>query len=221
MRLLLVEDEHTQAEYIANGLQKEGFSVCCTPTAEEAFRLLQQDRFDLVLLDIMLPQMNGFTFLEHMQSLEFSIPIIVLTALNDTKHIVRGLNLGAIDFVSKPFNWEELVARIRVVERKLASSSSMIYNFGDLTIDLNARKVKKADQDIYLTQKEFQILDYLLRHANCIVSKAQILDAIWGFQFDPASNVVEVHINRLRQKLDEHAQKYIITHRGIGYEFRI
>lgn len=218
MKILVVEDEQKLAGFITSGLQQAGYLVTQCTRGDEALRNAASEDFDLMLLDLMLPGMNGFDVLKNLRSFKIQVPVIILSALGSTEQVVSGLDLGAVDFIRKPFEWAELLARIRAVQRKLFQAQEALLQLEDLTLDLLSRKVSRAGKEIELTQKEFLLLEYLARNANRVVSKNQLLEQAWGINFDPDSNIVEVFMYQLRKKIDRHFNPPLIkTVIGTGY----
>lgn len=221
MKILLVEDEKNLALFIEKGLQQAGHSVEKSNDGSKGMEMAASDSFDLILLDLMLPGINGFDLLKNLRSFGIKTPVIIISALSNTENVVKGLDLGAIDYIKKPFDWDELLARIRVVQKKNSNSNSNTLNIEDLTIDVIARKVIRADKEIRLTAKEYLLLEYLAQNANRIVSKTQIMEHVWELDFDPGSNIVEVHMYQLRQKVDKEFDFPLIeTVVGLGYSLK-
>jgi DNA-binding response OmpR family regulator len=219
MKLLIIEDEKSLANFMEKGLQQAGYAVEVCHDGLEGIKQASKGGFDLILLDLMLPSMNGFDILNNLKSIDIQTSVIVISALSDTEQVVKGLNLGAVDYIKKPFDWEELLARIRIVQRKNTSGKSSKIHIEDLTIDLIGRTVTRAGKEIRLTAKEFLLLEYLARNANRIVSKNQIMEHVWDLDFDPGSNLVEVHMYQLRKKIDKDFDYPLIeTVIGLGYK---
>jgi len=221
MKILLIEDEKNLALFIQKGLQQAGYAVEKSNDGSEGLQRAASECFDLILLDLMLPGINGFDLLKNLKSLEVKTPVIIISTLSNTEQVVKGLDLGAVDYIKKPFEWEELLARIRVIQNR---NTNNIYNkisVEDLTIDLIARRVTRSGKQIRLTAKEYLLLEYLTRNANIILSKNQIMEHIWELNFDPGSNIVEVHMYQLRQKIDKEFEYPLIeTVVGLGYRLR-
>ena len=221
MKILVIEDEQKLASFLEKGLQQAGYAVSACYDGAKGLEAAASDSFDLILLDLMLPGANGFDVLKNLRSFGIHTPVIIISALSETKHLVKGLDLGAVDYIKKPFEWEELLARIRVVQKKYFGQESPVIKIEDLTIDLIGRKVMRNGKEIKLTAKEFILLEYLARNANRIVSKNQIMENVWEMDFDPGSNIVEVHIYQLRKKINEGFEnKLIETVVGLGYTLR-
>jgi two-component system copper resistance phosphate regulon response regulator CusR len=221
MRLLLAEDEHRVRAFIARGLSEEGFQVRESSDGLEARGLLETDKFDLLLLDWMLPALSGLELLQSMRARQDVTPVIMLTARDAVPDRTTALNAGADDYVVKPFAFDELLARIRAVLRRTSGRASGILTHADLSLDPVTRRVQRASREIRLTAREFALLQYLLEHAGEVVSRARIVEAVWEHDYETFSNVVEVYIRYLRAKIDEpFPRKLIRTVRGVGYSLR-
>ena len=220
MKILIVEDEPSLMSFIEKGLTQSGYAVETANNGTKGLELAASDSFDLILLDLMLPGMNGFDVIKNLRSLDIRTPIFILSALTSTDQVVKALDLGAVDYIKKPFEWEELLARIRVIQKKSIGGSNDL-SIEDLTIDVIGRKVKRNNKEIRLTAKEYLLLEYLARNANRVVSKNQIMESVWDLNFDTGSNLVEVHIYQLRQKIDKGFDKPLIeTVIGLGYTLK-
>ena len=222
MRLLLVEDEARVASFIAQGLGGAGYLTDVAGTGAEALgRLRSGQAYDLLLLDVGLPDMDGFRVLEEIRKADQTTPIIMLTARGDVPSRVRGLDLGADDYLPKPFDFDELVARIRAQLRHDRQQHASTLEAGALILDLKARRVLRADRMVDLTSREFALLEFFLRHQDQVLTRSQLLNGVWGYDFDPRTNVVDVYVGYLRNKLDDpQGESLIETVRGGGYRFR-
>lgn len=224
MRLLVVEDQKKMAGFLKKGLVEAGYSVDVAETGEAAESLVCDTPYDLVLLDAMLPDQNGFDTARHLRRDGYSGPILMLTALAGTKDKVHGLDAGADDYLTKPFAFDELLARIRALLRRSGERGSEVQSalrFSDLEINLIHRRVTRANQEIKLTAKEFSLLEYFLRNPNRPLSRAEISEHVWDIHFDSDSNVIDVYINMLRKKVDHpFKQRLIHTVIGAGYVLR-
>jgi len=219
MKILVVEDEQKLAGFIHQGLVQAGYLVQISNNGSEALNKVASETFDLILLDLMLPGMTGIEVLKNMRAFNISSPVIILSALSGTSQVVEALDLGAVDYIKKPFEWDELLARIRILQRKIFASESTRIQINDLTIDLMARQVMRSETQITLTAKEFALLEYLIRNLNRVVSKNQILENVWNMDFDPESNIVEVYMHQLRRKIDKGFDNPLIqTVVGVGYK---
>jgi len=219
MRILLVEDDQRIASFIAKGLKQEGFAVDHAEDGIEGLHLALYERYDAVVVDIMLPKLSGLDLIEKLRTKEVDTPVIILSAKRSVDDRVKGLQKGGDDYLTKPFSFTELVARIRaLIRRATRTSEPSSLTVGDLTADLLTREVFRAGKRVDLPPREFALLEYLMRNAGRIVSKTMILENIWDYSFDPQTDVVEVLVCRLRNKIDrEFNKKMIRTMRGVGY----
>jgi DNA-binding response OmpR family regulator len=221
MALLIVEDELRVRSFIARGLAEEGFQVHECINGTEALRRLQAERFDLVLLDWMLPGQPGVEVLRRLRSAGDTTPVLMLTARDAVEDRVEGLNTGADDYIVKPFSFVELLARVRAILRRVSGRPSSILRCADLTLNPLLRKVTRAGVDVHLTTRELALLQFLMQHAGQVLSRTRIAEAVWNQGFDTSSNVVEVYIRYLRAKVDEpFGRRLIQTVRGAGYMLR-
>jgi DNA-binding response OmpR family regulator len=221
MKILLVEDEQSLSKFISKGLQQAGHTVQVSNNGAKGLEMAAAETFDLILLDLMLPGTNGYDVLTNLRSFGIETPVIIISALADTTHVVKGLDLGAVDYIKKPFDWDELLARIRVLQKKSVNATTPQLRIADLVIDLVTRRVSRGDKEIKLTTKEFVLLEYLARNANRVISKNQIMENVWEMDFDPGSNLVEVHIYQLRKKLDKDYEAPLLeTVVGMGYRLK-
>lgn len=218
MKILIVEDEKKLAGFIENGLKQAGYITKVCNNGALALEQAVTESYDLILLDLMLPGTNGFDVLKNLRAFHIAIPVIIISAISDTKQVVQGLDLGAIDYIKKPFEWDELLARIRTVQRTSANTNKTKIIIDDLIIDIASRKVMRKNKEINLTSKEFVLLEYLARNANRVLSKNQLLENAWEMSFDPESNIVEVYMHQLRKKIDKGFNMQLIkTVIGMGY----
>lgn len=219
MRILVVEDQKKMAEFVKKGLQETGYIVDTVETGTAAEVQVSDNPYDLIILDVMLPDQNGFDTARHLRNDGFSQPILMLTAVNSTKDKVHGLDAGADDYLTKPFEFDELLARVRaLLRRKISADKIPILRFSDLEMDLTTRKVTREGKPIILTTKEFALLEYLIRNATRPVSRTSISEHVWDIHFDTESNVIDVYVNMLRKKVDvPFAKKLIHTVVGYGY----
>jgi heavy metal response regulator len=219
MRILVVEDDKGTARFIQKGLSEEGFMTDVVSGGEEGMFMATTEIYDLIILDVMLPEINGFEVLRGIRQKGVSTPVLFLTAKDEKEDIIHGLDLGADDYLVKPFAFAELLARIRAVLRRGQTSDPMQkLIIGDLVLDRVGRQALRNDKVIELTAKEFQLLEYMMRNPGQILTKTMILDRVWGYDFDTQSNIIEVHVNRLRTKVDKNfSTKLIHTVRGVGY----
>lgn len=217
MRILLVEDERNVAAFIKKGLEEEFYSVDIAEDGSEGLLMALSNDYDLVILDIMLPGMNGVEVCKRIREKDRRIPILMLTAVDSVESKVQGLESGADDYLTKPFAFSELLARIKALLRRVPDTISEL-TIDDLRMELLSRRVYRGDREITLTPKEFSLLEYLLRNSGRVLSRTQIIENVWGYNFDPGSNVVDVHIKFLREKIDSASERKLIhTIRGAGY----
>jgi DNA-binding response OmpR family regulator len=217
-RVLVVEDEPGIVDFVCRGLEAEGLAVQAALDGVEGQRLALREAFDLVVLDLMLPRRGGLEVLGALRRERPALPVIVLTARGDVEDRVAGLDAGAVDYLSKPFSLAELVARVRAQLRVVAEASTSTLRGADIEMNLLTRRVRRGERSIALSTTEFELLAYLLRNCGAVVSREQILSSVWGYEHDPATNVVDVYIGYLRRKLgtpDDPAP--IDTVRSVGY----
>ena len=218
MRILVIEDEVKIAQFIKRGLKEEGYAVDVANDGEEGHFLLSSNEYDAIILDLMLPKIDGLTLCRTLRKEGNQTPIIMLTAKDTVKDKVKGLDSGADDYLPKPFAFEELLARLRVLLRKKDSRVQTQLKVGDLSLDLLTHKVTRGDREIDLTVKEYALLEYLMRNAGNIVTRTMISEHVWDINFDTFTNVIDVYINYLRNKIDSgFPDKMIHTVRGKGY----
>ncbi len=217
-RVLVIEDEPGIADFVRRGLETEGFEVEAAADGAEGERLALRGDFDAIVLDLMLPGRSGFDILASMQRERPSVPVIVLTARGELEDRLAGLEAGAVDYLVKPFSLAELIARVRAHLRVIAQASVRTLSGEDIEIDLLARKVRRSGRQVALSSTEFELLAYLLRHHGEVVSREQILASVWGYEHDPATNVVDVYVGYLRRKLGVPGDPApIFTVRAVGY----
>lgn len=221
MKVLVVEDEKKIAAFIRKGLEAQGFVVDVSHHGDEGFIAATTRPYDAIVLDIMLPGRDGLSILRNLRERRMAVPVILLTARGELNERLEGLNLGADDYLTKPFFIEELVARLHVVTRRASGSSQSILAVGDLTVNLLTREVTRGARRIELTAREFELLEHLARSPGRVLTRAQICERVWNYDFDPGTNLVEVYIQRLRKKVDgEGEAKLIETIRGVGYRMK-
>ena len=222
MRVLLVEDDPKVASHIANGLLGEGHECITAGDGASGYREATSNELDVVILDVMLPEYDGFTVLEKLREADNNTPVLLLSAKSQVEDKVRGLRTGANDYLTKPFAFEELLARIEgLAGRGKEGDDKTLIKVGDLTLDLVNRKVLCGEQEIDLQSKEFQLLECLLRHKGKVVTRSMLLEQVWNYHFDPQTNVIDVHISRLRAKIDKEFETPLLqTIRGAGYMLR-
>lgn len=221
MRILIVEDQKKMSGFIRKGLEALGYTADVAETGASAEMLVSENEYDLVLLDAMLPDQTGLDTARHLRRDGCTVPILMLTALSGTKDKVNGLDAGADDYLTKPFEFDELAARIRALLRRNSSAVGTKLNFCDIEMDLVLRKVSRAGQDISLTTKEFALLEYFLRNPNRVLSRTAIGEHVWEAHFDTQSNVIDVYVNMVRKKIDHPFDtKVLHTVVGAGYVLR-
>ena len=218
MRILVIEDDPTVGQYVKRGLEEHRWAVDLITDGEEGEQRASSEAYDLVVLDMRLPGKSGLDVLRSLRARGFERPVLVLTAQDAVDAKVATLRAGADDYVTKPFAFEELLARVEALARRPRSLASPVMHVGDLEIDQATREVRRAGETIELTPKEYTVLEYLARHAGRVMSRTLITEYAWGYHFDPGTNIVDVVINHLRKKIDaRHARKLITTVRGVGY----
>jgi heavy metal response regulator len=218
MRVLIIEDEKKIADFIKRGLKEEGYLADVAYDGEEGHFLVSTNEYDLLILDLMLPKIDGISLCRRLRQENVFVPIIMLTAKDSVKDKVSGLDSGADDYLTKPFAFEELLARIRAVLRKGETKTPTKIQVADLTLDLLSHKVTRDDREITLTTKEYALLEYLMRNAGTVVTRTMIAEHVWDINFDTLTNVIDVYINYLRNKVDSRSKKKLIyTIRGRGY----
>lgn len=219
MRILVVEDETHISRFIKSGLESAGFCVDLCTDGDDGYHLATTQQYDVILLDIMLPGRDGLSILNNLREAKNSVPVILLTARATLEERLQGLNLGADDYLTKPFYIEELIARVHAVARRAGGAAQSMLQVGGLTMNLLTREVRRGDTRIDLTAREFNLLEYLMRSPGRVLTRAQLLEHVWGYYFDPKTNLVDVSIQRLRKKLSDDPEKFplIETVRGAGY----
>ena len=221
MKILVIEDEKKIAAFIRKGLEAQGFVVDVSHHGDEGFTAVTTRPYDAVVLDIMLPGRDGLSILRNVRERRLAVPIILLTARSELNERLEGLNLGADDYLTKPFFIEELIARLHVVTRRASGASQSILAVADLKVNLLTREVVRGGRNIELTAREFELLEQLARSPGRVLTRPQICERVWNYDFDPGTNLVEVYIQRLRKKVDgEGDAKLIETIRGVGYRMK-
>lgn len=217
MRVLVVEDDNKIASFVVNGLKQNGFAVDRCADGEEAHVMASTTSYDAAILDIMLPKMDGISLLKQLRKEGVRIPVIILSAKATVDDRIKGLQAGGDDYLTKPFAFSELLARVQALIRRSTNASEPTrLAVGDLTLDLLNREVSRAGERIELQSREFSLLEYLMRHAGRVVTKTMIMEHIWDYSFDPQTNVVDVLVCRLRNKIDKE-KTMLHTIRGVGY----
>jgi len=218
VRILVAEDDRPVASFLKKGLEAEHYAVDIVPDGQEALYMAEEYDYDLLLLDLVLPKMDGLQVLRQIRTLKKNLPVLVLTGRARVEDRVKGLDLGADDYMTKPFAFRELTARVRALLRRGNAPTVFTLQVEDLEMNLVERTVRRGERKIELTPKEFALLEYLIRNQGRAVSRPMIIEHVWNFTFDTMTNVVDVYINYLRKKVDEgFEQKLIHTVRGVGY----
>ena len=223
MRILVAEDDGVIADFVARGLREAGFVVEVAATGPEGLRKAIGGGYDAAVIDVMLPGMDGLALIEALRTKKVQTPVLILSARHSVDDRVKGLQSGGDDYLTKPFAFAELLARVQALLRRAGGTPEPTrLTLGELSLDLLSRKVERAGQTLDLRPREFTLLEYLLRHPGRVLSKTMILSHVWGYSFDPGTNVVDVLVSRLRDKVDEgFASKMIHTVRGAGYVLRL
>ena len=216
MRILVVEDEAKVARFVRRGLEEERFAVDVAGDGEEALDLIEAASYDLIILDLMLPKSDGFEVLKRLRARKSWVPVLILTGKASVEDKVKGFELECDDYLTKPFAFAELIARIRNLLRRSGPTQSVMLKVGDLTLDPLTRTVRRGDRLIELTNKEFAILECLMRRPNRILTRAMLTEHVWGYSFNNESNVIDVYVTMLRKKVDPE-KRLIQTVRGAGY----
>ena len=223
MRVLIVEDDQQIASFITKGLKQAGFAVDHVSDGEEGLQMAELNPYDIMVIDIMLPGLDGFSVIEKLRSKGNTIPILVLSARGSLDDKLKGFQSGSDDYLTKPFSFSELQARVQALLRRTTRGQiKNVLEIGDLKMDLLSRKVSRGDREIELQPREFTLLEYLMRNAGNVVSKTMILEHVWDYHFDPQTNVVDVLVHRLRTKIDKDFKvKLLHTIRGVGYVLKV
>jgi len=220
MRVLVIEDDDKIASFVTNGLKQAGFDTSRAANGADGLRLALNDHYDVAVVDVMLPKLDGLGLIEELRRQRVNTPVIILSAKRSVDDRIKGLQTGGDDYLVKPFSFSELLARVQALLRRASSpgAESTRLTVGDLSLNLLSREVVRASEKLDLQAREFALLEYLMRNAGRVVSKTMILERVWGYSFDPQTNVVDVLVCRLRNKVDKNfAEKMIHTIRGVGY----
>ena len=218
MRILIVEDEKKVASFIKKGLEEEYFAADIALDGKEGMKMATTEEYDAIIMDIMLPFIDGISLLKEIRKREIITPVLMLTVKDSLKDKVEGLDAGADDYLTKPFAFEELIARVRALLRRNENTKTTKLKLGDLLLDLQTHKVIRENQEIILTPKEYAILEYLMRNSNKVVSRTKLIEHVYDYHFDPETNIIDVYINKVRSKVDTNFKIPLIhTIRGIGY----
>ncbi len=221
MRILVVEDEKKVLSFIKRGLEEEKYSVETAMDGEEGLKMALDTPYDLIVLDWMLPKKDGLTMVKELRAKKTITPVLMLTAKDSVEDIVAGLDSGSDDYLTKPFAFAELLARVRALLRRVEQDRGAEIRFADLRLDPVTHKVWRKDKEIGLTAKEYGLLEYFMRNPNKVVTRTMIADNVWDYTFDSFTNIIDVYVNYLRKKIDRGAEKKLIhTVRGVGYIFK-
>ncbi|MDQ1265052.1 MAG: two-component system, OmpR family, copper resistance phosphate regulon response regulator CusR [Bacteroidota bacterium] len=222
MRVLIIEDDHKIADAIKRGLAAQHYSVDIANNGDDGEYYAKISDYDLIILDIMLPEKDGWEILASIRAEHITTPVLMLTALDSTEHKIRGLDEGADDYMTKPFHIGELLARVRSLVRRMSEHKTTSIVLGDLTINTSTREVERAGNPINLSAKEFALLEYFVMNVNKVLTREMIAEHVWDMNFDPQSNVIDSFVRFLRQKIDKGFDKSLIhTLRGVGYKFNM
>ena len=218
MKLLVIEDEAKIASLLKKGLQEQGFEVDISGDGEDGLERATKTPYDAIVIDIMLPKRDGLSVLKTLRTRKVTAPVMIITARGDVNERVEGLNLGADDYMAKPFSMDEVVARIRALVRRVTGETITLYKVGDLVMNLVTREILRGSRRINLTVREFRLLEHLMRLPGQVVTRTQLIERVWEYHFDPGTNLVDVYIQRLRRKIDDDEEVRLIhTVRGVGY----
>ena len=220
MKLLLIEDDIESAKYLIKGLREQGYVVDHCPNGKDGLFMAASEKYDAMIIDRMVPEVDGITIIQTLRASGNQTPMIILTALDKVEERVKGLKSGADDYLAKPYSFTELLARLEAITRRKAGEKAVTkLTCGELEMDLLTREVKRAGKVIELQAREFALLEYLIRNHGTVVTRTMLLEHVWDYNFDPQTNVIDVHISRLRQKIDKGFEKSMIqTLRGAGYK---
>lgn len=222
MRVLVVEDDKKIASFVAKGLREAGFAVDHADNGADGLERALHQSYDAAVIDVMLPKLDGLSIIEHLRLQRIFTPVLILSAKRSVDDRVRGLQTGGDDYLTKPFSFTELLARVQALIRRAGQEPEpTLLEAGDLRMDLLKREVTRGGKKVELQPREFALLRYLMRNPDTVVSKTMIIEHVWGYHFDPLTNIVDVLVSRLRNKVDrEFDKKLIHTHRGVGYAFK-
>jgi len=223
MRVLIIEDDEQIASFVTKGLKQAGFAVDHVSDGVDGMQMAELNPYDVMVIDIMLPGLDGFSVIERLRSKGNTIPILVLSARGSLDDKLKGFQSGSDDYLTKPFSFSELLARLQALLRRATLGQSQnVLEIGDLKMDLLSRRVSRGDREIELQPREFTLLEYLMRNSGNVASKTMILEHVWDYHFDPQTNVVDVLVHRLRTKIDKDFQiKLLHTIRGVGYVLKV
>jgi two-component system copper resistance phosphate regulon response regulator CusR len=218
VKILVIEDDRTVGQYVKHGLEEQRFTADLVDDGLEGLRVASTGHYDVIVMDLRLPGMTGTEIVRTLRDRGVTTPVLMLTAQDSVEFKVAGLRAGADDYVTKPFSFEELLARVEALSRRPREVAPAVLVVDDLSLDVGAREVRRGEQKLDLTPKEYLVLEYLMRHPGRVMSRTLITEYVWDYHFDPGTNIVDVVINRLRKKVDAGAAKKLIhTVRGVGY----
>lgn len=222
VRILLIEDDYDASRYIAQGLKEAGHVIDLANKGTDGFALATQESYDVLIVDRMIPELDGLSLIEQLRAQSINVPILILSALGNLDDKVTGLRAGGDDYLPKPFAFEELLARIEALGRRAYQGATNTFlKVGDLEMDVLSRQVRRESTQINLQPREFRLLEYLMRHSNQVVTRTMLLENVWDYNFDPQTNVIDVHVSRLRSKIDRDFKINLLhTIRGAGYMLR-
>jgi len=221
MRLLIIEDDRDAADYLAKAFREVGHMAELAPDGEEGLALALNGQYDVLIVDRMLPRLDGLSLIGTLRSKGIETPALILSALGQVDDRVKGLRAGGDDYLPKPYSFSELLARTEVLARRRGGREETVYRVGDLQLDRLSHQVMRGAEEIILQPREFRLLEYLMKHAGQVVTRTMLLENVWDYHFDPQTNVIDVHISRLRSKIDKgFAQPLLHTVRGAGYVIR-
>lgn len=221
MKVLLIEDEKKISNFVIKGLKEQGYVVESASEGKDGYLKASSQSYDVIVMDIMLPGRDGLSILKGLRKGGNTVPVILVTARSELDERLEGLNLGADDYLTKPFFLDELIARIQALHRRSSGQELSVRQLGDLVMNLTTREVKRGSMEVELTSREFNLLEYLMRSPGRVLTRTQILEQVWGYDFDPSTNVVDVCVRRLRKKVDMNfADSVVETVRGVGYRMR-
>ena len=222
MKILVIEDDRTVGQYVKHGLEEQRFTTDLVDEGLEGLRMASTGHYDVIVMDLRLPGMTGLEIVRTLRDRGVATPVLMLTAQDSVDFKVQGLRAGADDYVTKPFSFEELLARVEALSRRPREVASPVLELDDLSLDVGAREVRRGGQLLDLTPKEYLVLEYLMRHPGRVMSRTLITEYAWDYHFDPGTNIVDVVINRLRKKVDAGGGKKLIhTVRGVGYVVKV
>src|SRR6187397_1344729 len=221
MRLLIIEDDHAAADYLVKAFREVGHVADWSADGEDGLAMALDGGYDVLIVDRMLPRRDGLSVISALRAKAIDTPVLILSALGQVDDRVKGLRAGGDDYLPKPYSFSELLARVEVLSRRRGSREETVYRVGDLELDRLSHQVARAGREIDLQPREFRLLEYLMKHAGQVVTRTMLLENVWDYHFDPQTNVIDVHISRLRSKIDKgFSQALLHTVRGAGYVIR-